>query len=92
MDLKKSGRIILFLIGCFAIGSLTSTLMAKKKFPIYEQNQISFENYISRLSEFDLTEEKLSTELFLGLVNDGVSFKEAFEATIKASYDYGWII
>lgn len=90
MTLKKNGKIAIFLAGCFLIGYISAKNMSKNKSVIIKKN-ISFDNYINRLSEFDLTHDKLSTELFVGLVNDGLSLKDAFDVTIRASYEYGWI-
>lgn len=89
MDKKKNGEVLVFVLSCFSIGLIAGSL-SRKNFKKYTTNNtLSIENYVNRLSEFDLTADRSGFELFFDLMSNGFNAKLAFDIVQKECIEIG---
>ena len=79
--MKKNGRNILVFLGFFSIGLMLGNV-SKRKMVLENNpnaNKVSLEQYLNRLTEFDLTDQKEATNMFLDLIEHGFGPGGAFD-------------
>ena len=89
MDKKKNGEILVFLLGCFSIGLIAGSFTKNKFKKHIAKNQLSVAHYVNRLSEFDLSSDKLGSEFFFYLMSSGFSAQLAFDIVQKECIEIG---
>ena len=89
MDKKKNGEVLVFLLGCFSIGLIAGSFTKNKFKKHIANNQPSIAHYINRLSEFDLSSDKVGSEFFFDLMSSGFSAQLAFDIVQKECIEMG---
>jgi hypothetical protein len=89
MDKKKNGKVLVFLLGCFSVGLIAGSISKNKFKKNFINNPLTIENYVNRLSEFDLTPQKEASELFFDLISSGFNAQKAFEVVQKECIEAG---
>ena len=87
--MKKTGNKVLFLISCFTVGALLGHANKKKFVNVKQKSILTLDNYVNRLSEFDISEEKECTNLFFDLIELGFHPDSAFDIVQKESTEAG---
>jgi hypothetical protein len=91
MAMNKNGKLALMVLGFASLGYLLGE-MSKQNFLSQENKQnINLEQYLNRLTEFDLTKEKEATALFLDLIENGFYPQSAFNTVQKECLEAGEI-
>ena len=89
--MKKNGKLGLVFFGFLTAGFVLGEI-SKQKFASnnLENNiSISLGQYINRLTEFDLTDQKEATSLFLDLIENGFYPDSAFNVVQKECLEAG---
>lgn len=89
MDKKKSGEVLVFLLSCFSIGLIAGSIAKNNFKKQLNDNSLTIENYINRLSEFDLTQEKAGSDLFFDLMSNGFNPQSAFSIVQQECIEFG---
>jgi hypothetical protein len=89
MNKKKNGEVLVFLLACFSVGIIAGSISKNKFKKNISQNSLTIQNYVNRLSEFDLTETKSASELFFDLMSTGFHPQSAFDIVAKECIDVG---
>jgi hypothetical protein len=86
--LKKNGRNVLVFLGFFSIGLMLGNV-SKRKMLLGNSASIcklSLEQCLNRLTEFDLTDQKEATNMFLDLIEHGFGPSSAFDIVQKECF------
>ena len=74
----KNGKSLLFfgvlITACYAAGYFNR----KDFYKLNKKNYVSFQQWVNRLVEFDIYDDKYVTDTFLNLIEDGFSPEVAF--------------
>jgi hypothetical protein len=91
MAMKKNGKLAFMVLGFLSLGYILGEINKKNFTHQDNDDKINLEQYLNRLSEFDLTEEKEATALFLDLIENGFYPKSAFNTVQKECLEAGEI-
>jgi hypothetical protein len=88
--MKKNGKLLLMVTGFLALGYVLGEI-SKYNFinSISEEPNVNLDQYLNRLTEFDMSEEKEATALFLDLVESGFYPQSAFNMVQKECLEAG---
>jgi hypothetical protein len=89
--MKKNGKIGLLFFGFLTVGFVLGEI-SKQKFTNNNSKDIidiTLGQYMNRLTEFDLTDEKEATSLFLDLIENGFYPESAFNVVQKECLEVG---
>jgi hypothetical protein len=85
----KNGKTIVFLGSCFLFGYFLGTKNKKDMKSFNTYSNLSLENYLNRLNEFDLSEEKDLSVLFFDLLETGFHPEAAFNLVKEICLETG---
>lgn len=91
MSMSKNGKLALMVLGFMSLGYILGEVNKKKFTDQDTQDKINLEQYLNRLTEFDLTKEKEATALFLDLIENGFYPQSAFNTVQKECLEAGEI-
>ena len=70
-------------------GAVAYVYLKNRKQDFVQKNQLTIENYVNRLREYDLSPEKHASNLFYDLLECGFCLDRAFEYVQKEINDNG---
>ena len=91
MILKKSGKIATAIIIGGLVGWYAGYFNKKTMIKTISLPNLSVDNYVNRLKEFDMSSEKEATNLFYDLIESGFSPHSAFDLVKKECLEAGEI-
>lgn len=74
-------------IACWYVGTMNKKTVDKK----FNVSNLSLDNYLNRLKEFDMSQENEATALFLDLIELGFHPNSAFDLVKKECLEAGEI-
>lgn len=88
--MKKNGKILLMVAGFVALGYVLGEINKLNFIDAgSQQPNINLDQYLNRLTEFDITQEKEATSLFLELIQNGFYPHSAFNVVQKECLEAG---
>lgn len=87
--MKKNGKLYAFLGACFVVGLVLGTVEKNKMKSFIGSSNLTLENYMNRLKEFDMSDQKEATKMFLDLLSSGIIAKEAFSIVQQECLEVG---
>jgi hypothetical protein len=85
----KNGKALAFIGSCFLVGFYLGLKNKKKMNTFKDYSNLTVENYLNRLNEFDLSEQKDLSFLFFDLIQTGFHPEAAFNLVKEISLEAG---
>lgn len=85
----KNGKLVVFLGSCFIFGYVVGLKNKKNMKEFKDYSNLTLENYLNRLNEFDLSEEKDLSVLFFDLLETGFHPEAAFNLVKEICLETG---
>lgn len=89
MTMKKNGKRNIALLALCIGGLVIFTLNKNKGKSFIDGNNLTIDNFVNRLKEFDLSPSKDASSLFYDLIEFGFSPQSAFDVAQKEATDAG---
>jgi hypothetical protein len=87
--MKKNGKLALMFLGFLSVGYIIGELSKQNFLDSTKKPEVNLEQYLNRLIEFDMTDEKEATALFLDLIENGFYPQSAFDVVQKECIEAG---